>query len=95
MNIHLQRISDVMPKFYKVRDMSLDDALQIIRSIEADLIAVLPELQADSNDYRLGNATYGYSGSEKALGDLNYISDRWRCAFRVAWMLGLINQDYR
>lgn len=89
------RINEVLKKFYNVSKMNLEEAKTIICSIESDLIAILPVLQADQNDYRLGNATYGYQDDEAILNNLNYISDRWSAAFRIAWMLGIINSSYR
>lgn len=93
-----QRLEETMPKFYNTTEMTLEEGLQILRSIELDLIAVLPDLQTQDNDFRLGSQSYGYGKgplTKDILGQLEYISDRWGCAFRVAWMLGLINEDFR
>ena len=40
----------------------------------------------EENDYRSGEETYGYD-EEKIRYDMLYISDRWRCAFRLRWIL--------
>ena len=88
-------ISSAMKNFYDIEGMTHDAALEIVRGIEDDLIAFLPECQARDEDYRLGNDTYGYDGGQGDLVNLSYISDRWGGAFRVAWMLGLINEDYQ
>lgn len=42
-------------------------------------------LAKENGDYRAGVDTYGYDGEVEV--DLCYISDRWRCAFRVRWLL--------
>lgn len=88
-----------MRKFYNLSDMSLSKACDIIRGIESDLKTILPELQKNDNDYRRGAASYGYTGvyatEDGILRNLQYISDRWCCAFRVAWVLGLINDNYK
>ena len=43
-------------------------------------------------DYRRGFDSYGYQSPEDNEGHLSYISDRWRCAFRLRWLLdGLAN----
>jgi len=93
---HVENISQVMKKFYDIKGMALDDALKILRGIEKDLIAVLLIYQEQEDDYRLGEDTYGYDDTDnQILNNLWYISDRWKAAFRIAWMLGLINPDYR
>lgn len=91
---HKNRINEALSKFHNISGISFPDAIKIIQSIEVDLLALLPELQAMENDYRLGNDTYGYKEDE-ILVSLEYISDRWQSAFRIAWLLGLVNQDYR
>jgi len=42
-------------------------------------------LSALEEDYRKGTETYGYDGDVRY--DLMYISDRWRCSFRLRWLL--------
>lgn len=75
--------------------MTLDNAKEILRSIEQDLIILYPHHISMGGDVRLGNETYGYRDDESILGNLCYISDRWCAAFRIAWMLGIINEEYR
>ena len=49
------------------------------------------ELSEKENDYRTGVETYGYGD---VRGTMEYISDRWFCAFRVKWLLdGLTSGD--
>jgi len=43
-------------------------------------------------DTRSGEETYGYKSDEDILCNLFYISDRWGCAFRVRWILDLIDR---
>jgi len=38
-------------------------------------------------DDRTGEQTYGYNSPEEIEGNLNYISDRFNCEFRLQWML--------
>jgi hypothetical protein len=40
-------------------------------------------------DRRSGSETYGYSSLESIGSSLEYICDRWRCAFRLTWLLGV------
>lgn len=37
--------------------------------------------------FRSGEETYGYSDNETISYDMLYISDRWRCAFRLKWLI--------
>lgn len=46
-------------------------------------------------DYRSGKETYGYDDLESIQYSLSYISDRWKCAFRVRWLIELINPEYQ
>ena len=43
----------------------------------------------DEQDYRAGVETYGYE--DNIYLDLLYISDRWRCAFRLKWLIDGVN----
>ena len=46
----------------------------------------------EEDDWRSGAETYGYEGSP--LGDLQYIADRWGAAFRIRWMIDLVDNEY-
>ena len=46
-------------------------------------------------DYRSGFETYGYENEESILSNIDYISDRWGCAFRVRWIINLLDSDYK
>ena len=50
----------------------------------------------DENDYRTVAELNGYTfdSSEHIEGTLSYISDRWRCAFRLRWLIEGIEQGY-
>jgi hypothetical protein len=93
-SVEINNIKAAMECFYSVKDMTVGAAKTIIKAVEIDLLSIYPDLAAHENDYRLGNDTYGYE-EDKILVNLQYISDRWQSAFRVAWMLGLVNEDYR
>ena len=45
------------------------------------------ELSTKENDYRSGDKTYGYRNKEEIKNTMEYISDRWMCAFRVKWII--------
>jgi hypothetical protein len=40
-------------------------------------------------DRRSGEETYGYTSLESIESSLKYICDRWGCAFRLTWLLGV------
>jgi len=42
-------------------------------------------------DRRSGEETYGYTSLESIESSLEYICDRWGCAFRLTWLLGVPN----
>ena len=93
--IHLSNISKAMRKFYEIADMSFEDAVEIIEGIEDDLLAVYPGYRDQEDDYRLGIDTYGYEDDAAILLTLHYLSDRWGAAFRIVWILGIVNESYR
>ena len=41
------------------------------------------------NDRRSGEETYGYSSLGSIESNLEYMCDRWRCSFRLTWLLGV------
>lgn len=45
--------------------------------------------QREEQDYRHGYITYGYESIESIKASLEYISDRFGCAFRLAWLLNV------
>jgi hypothetical protein len=45
-------------------------------------------------DYRSGFETYDYVSEYSILSNLEYISDRWQAAFRLRWLINLIDKDY-
>ena len=50
------------------------------------------ELSDYEGDYRGGAETYGYDSDQSIRSNMEYISDRWFCAFRVKWIIdGLEN----
>ena len=49
------------------------------------------QFEENEKDYRSGFESYGYGDVESIVGNFVYISDRWTCAFRTNWLIGLIN----
>lgn len=60
---------------------------KLVKYYENDLLEI-------EQDYRSGVETYGYEDIHSIKYNLSYISDRWRAAFRVRWLIELINPNY-
>jgi hypothetical protein len=46
-------------------------------------------------DFRSGFDTYGYTTDMRdQLDQLDYITDRWCCSFRVRWLINLLEPEY-
>ena len=41
----------------------------------------------EENDFASGETSYGYASAESVHNNMCYISDRWRCAFRLKWLI--------
>lgn len=41
----------------------------------------------EEEDFRTGHETYGYKNTDSIANTMMYISDRWRCAFRLKWLI--------
>ena len=68
---------------------TVDKFLPLMREIKR----VHAKLAKEEGDHRSGNETYGYSDRESIETDMFYISDRWRCAFRLRWLIDGIEND--
>ena len=53
------------------------------------LIVATDMFQFNEGDNRSGAETYGFDTIEW---DLEYVSDRWRCQFRVQWIIDMLEQ---
>lgn len=51
--------------------------------------------QLHEGDYRDGHETYGYTSLESIVDSLEYISDRFGCAFRLAWLVDVPAEVYK
>jgi len=63
------------------------------------LVKLLPELKThwakyakEEGDFRTGEESYGYTDIKATM---NYISDRWTCAFRMKWIIDLVERGFR
>ena len=76
--------------------LTTKELINELKKIKPELIRMRDKYKLDSgidSDDRSGEETYGYLNLEKIEADLVYISDRWKCQFRVQWLLGLIEVD--
>lgn len=46
-------------------------------------------------DYRTGYASYGYKSIADIRSTLSYICDRWKCAYRIKWLIDLCDIDLK
>jgi hypothetical protein len=76
-------------------DISVDYAITKLRPFLPFMIRLYElRLLPKEMDYRSGFETYGYSNNESILSNLEYISDRWQAAFRLRWLINLVDKDY-
>lgn len=59
--------------------------------LEKDLNNLYSYYLSTDKDYRTGYETYGYIDEVTIRENLAYINDRWRCAFRIRWLIDLID----
>jgi len=71
----------------------LKEVVKEIKNIQPELEQQYKAALRSYYDPRGGNETYGYQHTESIIGTLGYISDRWNCAFRIKWLLDLLEQD--
>ena len=61
--------------------------LKRLKNLELTLVQIWKQRAKEEEDYRTGEEVYGYEDNQKQF---NYISDRWNCAYRLAWIIGLL-----
>jgi len=84
-----------MGHFLEIGGLSYDYIRCMLLPFLDDLIDMYEnDLLIFEDDWRSGEETYGYESEESVIEDMNHICDRWRCAFRVRWMIDLIDPDY-
>lgn len=47
----------------------------------------------EEEDFQTGDETYKYVTPESINNNLLYVSDRWRCAFRLRWLIDGLEQN--
>lgn len=94
-NARWHLMNKVFSNFYSIEGKTVQDAKNILEPHFYVLFAQYKHfIETDlwEHDLRSGAETYGYQNDESIMYNLQYISDRWNCAFRIRWVLDLINQ---
>jgi len=80
-----QTLHSKINRAFEVWNTSFDNTL---------FIEILPRIKKEwrkyvkeDGDSRSGNDTYGYEEKESIKNNMIYISDRWRCSFRLKWLI--------
>jgi hypothetical protein len=84
-------VSELFPKIQNAIDqwLSTKDNTQLIELL-LPMKRLWKNWADEEGDYRGGADTYGYDASIDL--NMSYISDRWKCAFRLKWIIdGLEN----
>ncbi len=89
-----KKLDNCKYKIYKIFDKDTTRATRVeliplLKDSKKELKFILKKLREEDPDKRRGWVTYGYDNIQ---GDLDYISDRWNCSFRVQWMLDLFDK---
>lgn len=75
---------------------TLEEAKIVINSMIDNLIWLYENYYAPYyDDWHNSEECYGFGDNEeRILGELRYISDRWKCAARIRLMIDLVRTDY-
>ena len=86
-NYNEEKMWRIMRDYYKGR-VCYNSTLKRLANIEKTLATLWQKRVDEEGDYRTGEESYGYS--ENNEDQFSYVSDRWNCAFRLSWILGLL-----
>lgn len=94
LNAYVQ-ISKMFDEFYftgKKKDWVFVELLESLRG-NIKYFKYLYRLNLTSEkDFRTGEESYGYNNREYIEERMSYICDRWNCAFRIRWILDLLDR---
>ncbi len=92
-----QKINNILWNEFMEKDglkkNTMREIIDRLKTIEPELVKLYNESCREYPDERPGEETYGYKDEESIRGNLEYISDRWNCAFRIKWILDLIKKE--
>jgi len=87
----INKINNTLGRSSLTSEDSLPDIQKKLKKIELELKKMYQLMLRDDIDTRTGKETYQYQNIESIRSNLRYISDRWKCSFRIRWILDLIN----
>ena len=92
-----QKISSILWNEFIEKDglkkNTMSEIIGRLKTVEPELIRLHDRAQREYPDDRPGEETYGYKDEASIKSNLEYISDRWNCAFRIRWILDLIKKE--
>ncbi len=83
-------IGDIFKKHYKNGAVDYERLICDLRDIKGVLMEFHGICALDEDDNRSGEETYGFDGWKNQL---DYISYKWGCQFRIRWILDLLNKE--
>ena len=86
-NYNEEKIWRVMRSYYRGK-VNYTSTLTRLKNLELTLVEIWQDRAKEEEDFRTGEEVYGYEGDNQ--NQFEYISDRWNCAFRLAWIIGLL-----
>ena len=75
------------------RERSFSDLLSELDKNKKYLEYLYKLSLVNEKDYRSGEESYGYDNIDYVKERMSYISDRWNCAFRIRWILDLLEKS--
>jgi len=84
-----QKLDKVMSMFDRDHGYSPEDAAMMLQRYKKHIHRQWKKFAKDENDWRTGEETYGFGNVSEQL---HYISDRYKCAFRLRWLYDMINK---
>jgi hypothetical protein len=88
---HQKSAYNIWVLFDKIETFEYSEMIVEFRKIRKDLVRMHNVCKQLEHDNRSGIETYGYESVESNIGNLQYISDRWNCQFRLRWIIDLID----
>lgn len=92
----MKSLSDTMAIFYNSNHgKSVTEIRSLLMPHKRELETLYTKYSKQDNDYRSGRETYGYGSEELIQNTVHYISDRYETAFRIRWILDLLELEER
>lgn len=87
--VQIRKIFDAY-YFTPKKDRTFNELLEELQQ-NKKYLRYLYKLQCTAEkDYRTGEESYGYKDQDYIEERMSYISDRWYCAFRIRWIIDLL-----